>query len=96
MYNYITFYNYEFGNFTILWVFPHLDNKSNKIIKLKFTFNLGHIDTLLFGGNCRENLLTMKGERDREKQKQRECIGEPSKGSMMNKRDMFTHKEFIL
>lgn len=77
-------------------MFVHLDNKSNKIIKLKFIFNLGHIDTLLFGGNCGKNFLTMKGERDREKQKQRECIGEPGKGSMINKRDMVTHKEFNL
>ena len=63
---------------------------------MKFTFNLGHIDTLLFGGNCGENLSTMKGERDRERQRQRECVGEPRKGSMIKKRNMFIHKMFIL
>lgn len=77
-------------------MFAHLDNKSNKIIKLKFTFNIGHIDILLFGGSCGEILLTMKGERDRGRQSQRECVDKPRKGSMINKRDMFIHKKLIL
>lgn len=84
MYNYITFWNYEFGNFTILWVFAHLENKS-KIIKLKFTFNLGHIDALLFGGIVRKICWQWR-EKETERQRQREWMCWRAKQEIYDKR----------
>lgn len=53
-------------------MFVHLDNKSNKIIKLKFIFNLGHIDTLLFGGKLWGKFLDNEGrKRQREAEAER-------------------------